>query len=72
MLSFEERYPNTHTWVTDDGIVEIGYEPNTDSFIRALTEGGWVWQGKREYATMEAAFEDLEKGLGEWMDEQGL
>jgi hypothetical protein len=31
-----------------------------------------VWEGKDEYETLDKAFQDLEKGLGEWMREQGI
>ena len=38
--SFEVAYPNIALWVNDCGIVEIGFDPNTDSFIRASTRAG--------------------------------
>ncbi len=66
-----EKYPNIARWTTGGGIVELGYEENTNSFIRALDEGGFVWQGVAEYATMDAAFEALEAGLADWYDENG-
>ena len=43
--SFEVSFPNITLWVNDCGMVEIGYDPNTDSFIRAIDEGGMVWSG---------------------------
>jgi hypothetical protein len=45
--------------------VEIGYDPNTDCFIRAIDEGGMVWSGKTRYTNLVAALHDLEMGLGQ-------
>ena len=69
---FEERYPHVASWVTDGGRIEVGDEPMLRSFIRAIDEGGMVWEGAESYETLEAAFEDLERGLGAWMEGQGL
>jgi hypothetical protein len=63
--SFEARCPNISLWVTECGTVEIGYDPNTDSFVRAIDEGGMVWSGKRRYKNLDAAIHDLEMGLGQ-------
>ena len=60
---FEEIFPNLARWVTEVGTVEIGYDSNTESFIRALDEGGMVWSGKRHYENLDDAFRDLEKGI---------
>jgi hypothetical protein len=55
-------------WVLD-GWIEIGYESDTDSFVRALDEGGMVWQGKRKYPTLEDALKDLNRGVAKWFEE---
>ncbi len=70
--SFEAAYPNITLWVKDCGIAEIGYDFNTDSFIRAIDEGGMVWSGKGRYETLDAAFQDLEAGLGQILVERVL
>jgi hypothetical protein len=64
----EEKYPNISRWVSD-GILEIGYESETDSFIRAIDEGGAVFQGKRSYKTLDDALDDAEKAIGDWFEE---
>jgi hypothetical protein len=61
--SFEAAFPNITGWVKGFGTVEIGYDPGTDSFIRALDEGGMVWSGRSRYETVDDAFQDLEKGI---------
>ena len=63
--TFEGAFPNITLWVKDFGMVEIGYDPNTDSFIRAIDEGGMVWSGKSRYETLDDALRDLEAGLGQ-------
>ena len=68
--SFEETYPNIASWVESQGWIEIGYQNDyNDSFIRALDEGGMVWEGKKRYKTLDEAMQDLEKGLAKWVEE---
>lgn len=40
------------------------------SFVRALDEGGLVWEGGTTYATLDDALRDLDAGLAGWMREQ--
>ena len=40
--------------------------------MRALDEGGLVWEGQEAYATLDDALRDLEVGLIAWMQEQHL
>ena len=61
--ALEPVFPNITRWVKDFGIVEIGYDPNTDSFIRAIDDGGGVWTGKPRYETLDDALMDLEAGI---------
>jgi hypothetical protein len=39
--------------------------------VRALDEGGMVWEGKTRYATLDELLQDLEKGLAAWLKESG-
>ena len=64
-LLFDVSFPNITLWVQDCGTVEIGYDSNTDSFIRALDEGGMVWSGKSHYKSLDDALQHLEEGLGQ-------
>jgi len=69
---FTANYPSITAWVQDGGLIEIGSDHNTDSFIRALDEGGIIWQGGADYSTMDAAFKALEIGIAAWLTKQGL
>jgi hypothetical protein len=40
--------------------------------VRAIDEGGMVWEGQTHYATIDEALAAMEEGLGEWMKAQGL
>ena len=51
--------------------IEIGYDGNQRSFIRALDSGGMVWEGSMEYATIESALPELDDALAAWMKENG-
>lgn len=67
--TFENAYPSISTWLKDCGWIEIGQDGFSRSFARALDEGGMVWEGKTRYATIDAALDDLETGLKQWMKE---
>ncbi len=69
---FESTYPTIARWVQEYGWIEIGQDDMSQSFVRALDEGGMVWEGQEDYATLDAALQDLEAGLATWMREQGL
>jgi len=45
--SFEETYPNIVRWVEDYGYIEIGYNGFSASFVRALDEGGLIWEVRK-------------------------
>ncbi len=61
--SFEAAFPNITRWVKESGTIEIGYDPQTGRFIRAIDEGGVAWSGKSQYETVDQALQDLEKGI---------
>ena len=67
---FEKAYPNITRWVKTYGWVEIGQDDYNNSFVRALDEGGMVWEGSKKYKTLDEAMQDLEIGLSEWMEQQ--
>lgn len=66
--SFAELYPNIASWVRD-GWVEIGRDDYSHSFVRALDVGGMVWEGAKEYDSLEGAFEDLDAGIAAWIED---
>ena len=70
--NLEATYPAISRWVQEYGWIEIGQDEMSRSFIRALNEGGMVWEGRRAYPTLDAALQALETGLMAWMREQGL
>jgi hypothetical protein len=63
-------YPTIARWVMEYGWIEIGQDHMSRSFIRALDEGGMVWEGQEAYATLDDAVRDLEAGLVAWIREQ--
>jgi hypothetical protein len=66
--AFATRYPNISDFVMD-GWVQIGRDEYSRTFIRAVDQGGMVWEGKTRYATMDAALDALEAGIAAWFDE---
>ena len=66
---FEAAYPNITAWVTDGGWIEIGGEIQRGSFVRALDEGGMIWEGAKRYKSVDKALQALERGIAKWTDE---
>ena len=68
MASVEADYPNVAEWVQGCGWIEVGEQDWQGFVVRALGEGGLVFEseGCRTFAEALAA---LEKGIGEWFEE---
>jgi hypothetical protein len=66
--TFAARYPHIAGWVLD-GWIELGHTDYTDSFVRALDEGGLVWEGEAEYPSIESALAALDAGIAAWLEE---
>jgi hypothetical protein len=71
MTNFTSTYPNIAKWTESYGWIEIGYDDNTDTFIRVLDEGGMVWESKPKYKSLDEALNDLETALEKIIDEIG-
>lgn len=65
---FARAYPRIAEWVLGGGYVEIGYTDGyTRAFVRALDEGGMVYEGKSKYPSLDAALQDLDAGIATWI-----
>jgi hypothetical protein len=67
--SFDETYPNITYWIASFGWIEVGQDEYSTSMVRALNEGGLVWEGKDTYETLDEAMQALERALGECIKE---
>jgi hypothetical protein len=67
--SFEKSYPNIARWVKSHGWIELGRDSYRSSLVRALDEGGMVWEGSAHYGTLDEAFGALEMALADWMEQ---
>ncbi|EKV03394.1 transcriptional regulator [Leptolyngbya sp. Heron Island J] len=66
MASFEQAYPHITSWV-QDGCLEIGsISYYDDSFIRAIDEGGTVWESPAQFETLDEALAAADRGIAEW------
>ncbi len=65
-------YPMIALWASGYGWVEFGIDGLDRPFVRALDEGGLVWEGQGRYKTLDEALWDLEDGLARFMEEEGL
>ena len=67
--SFESDYPAITRWIKAFGSIEIGAQSIADSFVKALIRDGIHWSGKKEYPSIDEAFEDLECGIETVLEE---
>ena len=68
--SVDEVYPHLARWVDAYGWVEIGHDEGSRSFVRALDEGGTVWEGEASYPTLAAALAAVDAGIGQWLHDE--
>jgi hypothetical protein len=61
--SFDETYPNITYWVEALGWIEVGQDEYSTSTVRALNEGGLVWEGDDGYQSLDEAMQALEAAL---------
>ncbi len=66
-LYFENNYPAITYFAKYHGWVEIGLDGVSSSLVRAIDEGGLVWEGKQNYKNLDDALMDLEVYLHQYM-----
>ena len=71
-FDFASRYPHIADWIGTEGEVEIGYDFNTDSCVRALDEGGMVWSGGNRNGSLDEWLQALDAGLADFMEAEGI
>ena len=62
---FSELYPNIAHWVNAQGWIEIGQDEYRGSLVRALDEGGLIWESSDDHETVDEALQALEIELAE-------
>ncbi len=67
-FDIEAAYPNIAEWVQGCGWIEIGDQDWQGSVVRALNEGGLVYE-EEGCRTLAEAMSALEEGLEEWFRE---
>src|SRR3954468_23038001 len=65
-------YPTIARWASGYGRVEFGIDERDRPFVRALDEGGTVWEGEGRYGTLDEAMGAMEAGLIEFLEEEGF
>ena len=68
ILPWEQTYPTISRWVTSYGWIEIGSDDHR-VVLKALDEGGLVWESNDDYETLDEALQVLETGLAEWIQQ---
>ena len=68
--SVEESYPHMARWVATHGWIELGQTEHSASLVRALDEGGLVWEGATTYRSLDEALRALDEALASWLRDQ--
>jgi hypothetical protein len=55
-------------WQLSQGWIEIREEEYSSSLVRALDEGGLVWESSDEHESVDEALQALEMELAEWLE----
>jgi hypothetical protein len=63
------KYPNITDLVNAGGGLNIEYTWEMGVLAIAFDEGGTVWEGKKNYSSIEALLDDAEQGIGKWIEE---
>jgi hypothetical protein len=66
---FTKLYPHIARWVQSYGWIEIGADPYRHSLVRALDEGGLVWESRENAATLDDTLLALDGFLAQRMQE---
>jgi hypothetical protein len=64
---FEHTYPNIARWVQSYGWIEMGADHYSRSLVRALDEGGMVWESQEDDATLDTLLQTLDAFLAQRM-----
>ena len=67
--AFKELYPAIAEYVSGWGWIEMRRDERNRSFVRALDEGGLVWEAPSKISSADKAFEALESALHKIMTE---
>lgn len=62
------KYPYLTDLINNGGGLNIEYTYQLEVVAFAFDEGGTVWEGKREYDSIEALLDDAEAGVKEYAD----
>lgn len=68
--SLASAYPTIARWASGYGWVEFGIDGLDRPFVRALDEGGTVWEQEARTGTLDEALRDLECGLAQFLGEE--
>ena len=66
---FEHTYPHIARWVQSYGWIEMGADHYSRSLVRALDEGGMVWESQEDDTTLDEVLQILDAFLAQRIQE---
>ena len=69
VTGFERTYPHIARWVQSYGWIEMGADHYSRSLVRALDEGGMVWESQEDDTTLDEMLQILDAFLAQRMQE---
>ena len=67
VTEFERTYPHIARWVQSYGWIEMGADHYSRSLVRALDEGGMVWESQEDDTTLDELLQTLDVFLAQRM-----
>jgi hypothetical protein len=69
----EAKYSTLTRLVNEVGRIEIGVgNYMVSAFVVAYDEGGTIYEGQDDYPSLDAALQDLDAGIKEYLDRWGI
>ena len=68
-MIFEQpgKHPSLTAFIDSGGRLEIGYIYQLGVSAIIVDEGGVVWEGKKNYESLEALLDEAEQAIKEWI-----
>ena len=68
ILKNSDKYPALTEFINNGGKLEIGYIYELGISALLVDEGGTVWEGKKEYESIEILIDKAEKKKKKWIN----
>jgi hypothetical protein len=69
VILFSQSYPSIARWIDEQGTIEMGSDEHSGSLVRALDEGGLLWESDTRTVSIDEALLTLDAVLEDWFEQ---